>query len=175
MKKVIISSKNPVKINAVKSGFQKMFPDETFDYMGVSVQSEVSDQPLTDNETFQGATNRANNAKSLFAEADYWVGIEGGIEKIDNEMEVFAWVFIISNNQKGQSKTATFLLPKKIVSLVNQGKELGTANDIVFNKTNSKQKNGTVGILTNDIINRTTYYVDAVVLALIPFKNDELY
>ena len=37
MKKVIIASKNPVKINAVKKGFKKMFPNENFDFNGVSV------------------------------------------------------------------------------------------------------------------------------------------
>ena len=30
MKKIIVASKNPVKINAALNGFQKMFPEETF-------------------------------------------------------------------------------------------------------------------------------------------------
>ena len=38
-KKVIIASKNPVKINAVKIGFEKMFPLEKFEFKGVSVPS----------------------------------------------------------------------------------------------------------------------------------------
>ena len=59
--------------------------------------------------------------------------------------------------------------------MIDQGKELGDANDIVFGGNNSKQKNGSVGILTGDIINRTDYYYTALVLALIPFKNPNLY
>jgi non-canonical (house-cleaning) NTP pyrophosphatase len=39
--------------------------------------------------------------------------------------------------------------------LVESGKELGDADDIVFGKSNSKQQNGAVGILTHDIITRT--------------------
>jgi non-canonical (house-cleaning) NTP pyrophosphatase len=34
---------------------------------------------------------------------------------------------------------------------------------------------GAVGILTGDVLTRTTYYEPAIILALIPFKNPELY
>lgn len=74
-----------------------------------------------------------------------------------------------------KAKTATFFLPPAIASLIHAGKELGEADDIVFGQTNSKQKNGAVGILTGDLITRTSYYVDAIILACIPFKNIELY
>ena len=53
--------------------------------------------------------------------------------------------------------------------------ELGEADDIVFGQSNSKQKSGAVGLLTGDIIDRKSLYEEAVVLALIPFKNEELY
>lgn len=175
MKKVIVASKNPVKINAVKKGFEKMFPTEIFEFVGVSVPSNVSDQPFSNNETFEGANNRADNAKKEYLEADYWVGIEGGIHPNKNEMEAFAWVVIKSPLKIGKSKTGTFFLPTEIVKLINEGLELGEADDIVFNKSNSKQENGAVGLLTNNIIDRTSYYLEAVILALIPFKNKQYY
>ena len=175
MKKVIIASKNPVKIQAVKNGFEKMFPNQEFDFAGVSVPSNVADQPFSNTETFLGARNRANNASNEVADADFYVGIEGGIEQIENEMEVFAWVFIKSAVKYGKARTGTFFLPKQVVELIKEGKELGDADDIVFTRNNSKQENGAVGILTGDIIDRTKYYSEAVVLALIPFKNVDLY
>jgi len=174
-KKVIIASKNPVKINAVKIGFEKMFPSEKFEFKGVSVPSGVKDQPATNQETMAGAINRANNAKLQHQQADFWVGIEGGIEKDKEEMGVFAWIVVKSNEISGKTRTSTFFLPKKIVELIDAGKELGEADDIVFGGTNSKQKNGAVGILTGNIIVRTSYYTEAVILALIPFKNPEIY
>ena len=175
MKKVIVASKNPVKIQAVKRGFEKMFPTQAFEFVGVSVPSNVADQPLTNQETFQGAKNRANNACSEVKDADFYIGIEGGIEHIENEMQAFAWVFIKSAGKCGKAKTGTFFLPKQVVELIKQGKELGEADDIVFQRHNSKQENGAVGILTGDVIDRTRYYVEAVILALIPFKNEDLY
>jgi inosine/xanthosine triphosphatase len=116
------------------------------------------------------------NVSNLVTEADYWVGIEGGIEDVHDELEVFAWVFVKSANGKiGKGKTGSFFLPYKIAELVRQGIELGEADDIVFGRKNSKQANGAIGILTDDVITRTTYYESAVIMALIPFKNKTLY
>jgi inosine/xanthosine triphosphatase len=174
MKKVVVASKNPVKINAARMGFEKMFQNEEFEFIGISVNSGVPDQPLSCDETKYGAINRVDNAEKIM-DADFWVGMEGGIEKVGDEMEAFAWIVIKSARKYGRSKTATFHLPKKIVELIDQGKELGEADDIVFGGNNSKQKNGAVGILTGDIIDRANYYTNAMVLALIPFKNKLLY
>jgi len=175
MKKVIIASKNPVKIQAVKNGFEKMFSNQDFEFIGISVPSNVANQPSTNDETFFGAKNRADNASNEVKDADFYVGIEGGIEQIESEMQSFAWVVIKSADNYGKARTGTFFLPKKVVELIKEGKELGEADDIVFQRNNSKQENGAVGILTGNVIDRTKYYTEAVILALIPFKNINFY
>lgn len=176
MRKLIVASKNPVKITAVSAGFQKMFPDDTFEIEGISVESGVSDQPQSDTETLEGAWNRAHRACDAMPDGDFWVGIEGGVEDKMSQMESFAWIVIKSRDGKiGKGKTCTLFLPQKVAELIRQGKELGEADDIVFGRTNSKQENGAVGLLTHDAIDRTHYYTDAVVLALIPFVNINLY
>ncbi len=176
MKKIIIASTNPVKINSTEIGFSKMFPGEIFFISGVPAPSDVPDQPMSDEETIKGATNRAHNVSRLEPDADYWVGIEGGLQLIDDELSAFAWVVVKSRDGKiGKGKTGSFFLPLKVAELIRQGKELGEADDIVFGTNNSKQANGAVGILTGDVLTRTTFYEPAVILALIPFKNPELY
>jgi len=176
LKKVIVASTNPVKVEAAKIGFDKMFPDERFNVKGVSVPSDVSEQPMSSNETLMGATNRAHNVSKLVTEADYWIGVEGGVEDVNEELEVFAWVVVKARNGKiGRGKTGSFFLPRKIAALVRTGMELGEADDIVFGRTNSKQANGAIGLLTDDALTRTTYYEPAVIMALIPFKNEILY
>lgn len=176
MQKIIIASKNPVKINATLKGFQEMFPNEVFEIEGVSVASGVSEQPKSDSETFEGAKTRAENASREVAVADYWVGIEGGIEETKNGMEAFAWTVVKSTSGKiGKGRSCTFFLPPKVAELINQGMELGDADDVVFGRTNSKQQNGAVGLLTDNAITRTDYYSLMVMLALIPFKNESLY
>ena len=52
---------------------------------------------------------------------------------------------------------------------------MGHADEIVFGLSNTKQKMGTTGLLTNNVIDRTQYYTQAVILALIPFLKTDLY
>ena len=173
--KVVIASTNPVKIQAVRWGFQRMFPQEQFEFEMVSVASGVSSQPASDAETLQGALNRAINAAERLPQANYWVGVEGGIEDLGGEMAAFAWIVVRSAQQCGKGRTGAFFLPPAVADLVRQGKELGEADDIVFGRSNSKQENGAIGLLTGDVIDRAQLYEQAVVMALIPFKNPQLY
>ncbi len=173
---IVIASTNPVKINASLKGFKKMFKDETFKVEGISMPSGVSEQPLTNNETFQGALNRANQASQRISTADYYVGIESGVESMDDEMHTFTWVVIKSKSGKiGKARSASLFLPPQVSKLILSGKELGEADDIVFGLANSKQGIGSVGILTKNVSNRELFYVEVVVLSLVPFVNPELY
>jgi inosine/xanthosine triphosphatase len=175
MRQVIIASTNPVKLEAVRSGFVRMFLDEQFHFEGLKVPSGVSDQPCTDAETLLGARNRAGEAARRFPHGEFFVGVEGGIEDRDGEMCAFAWVVVQHGGLVGKARTATFFLPPPVAELIRSGVELGEADDRVFGRVNSKQENGAVGILTGDVIDRSRLYEQAVVLALIPFRNEGLY
>jgi inosine/xanthosine triphosphatase len=176
MELIGLASKNPVKAAAALLGFQRMFPEEEFEVRSVPVSSGVGHQPLSDDETLRGALGRAQQARSVVADADYWVGIEGGVEDKAIEMAAFAWVVILSlDGGVGKGRTGTFFLPEAVAELVREGKELGEADDIVFSQVNSKQDQGAVGLLTANVVDRTQLYAHAVILALIPFKNRPLY
>ncbi|MEM6800127.1 MAG: inosine/xanthosine triphosphatase [Bacteroidota bacterium] len=172
---LIIASKNPVKIQATLKGFQAMFPEADMEVAAVSVPSGVSDQPMSDEETFLGAKNRALHAKKEYPEADFWIGIEGGVEERNQVYHAFAWIYILSHKQVGSSRTASFTLPPSVSRLIKLGMELGEADDQVFGSHNSKQKNGAVGLLSGNVIVRESLYTPAVSLALIPFRNQDLF
>ena len=170
---IIVASQNPVKINATRLGFESYF--SAIEIQGEIIESGVSDQPMSDEETLKGARNRAGNAKQLYPNADYWVGIEGGIEAYEERLTAFAWIVIMNAVKRGESRTTSFQLPSEVATLIGQGYELGIANDIIFKKENSKQKSGAVGILTNNKLTRAELYKQTVQLALIPFVNATLY
>lgn len=174
MIRIVVASKNPVKIAAVKEGLSAFIPGET-ELFGVSVKSGVSDQPMSDTETMLGAENRVAQAKELFPGYDYYVGIEGGVEDNFSGLLAFAWVVVRAGNQVGKARTASFYLPPQVADLVHRGMELGDADDLVFRKENSKQQNGAVGLLTGDVITRQYLYMPAVQMAFIPFLNPGLY
>ncbi len=170
--KVLVGSNNPTKILATLRGFERVFQKNSVVVEGVRVPSGVSNQPMSCRETKQGARNRANNIKES---ADFYVGIEGGCEYLDGELFAFAWVVVQNKKKEGVGKTAMFLLPKKIQKLIEGGVELGVADDVVFKRKNSKNKDGAVGILTKGQVIRSSYYEEAVVLSLIPFINKKLF
>ncbi|KAK0671052.1 inosine triphosphate pyrophosphatase-like protein [Cercophora samala] len=173
--KVVVASLNPVKTGAVLEGFTRMFPGAAYQVSGVSVPSDVPDQPLSDQETLQGALNRIQNARSLEPDADFWVGVEGGVNPEGDTFQSFAWIAVESKEGRtGKARTATYYVAQETANLIGGGMELGHADDLIFGKTNSKQHSGSVGILTDDVVTRTSYYVQAVILALIPFKNTQL-
>lgn len=172
---IVIASSNPVKIQAVFEAFQELFPQEEIICESISVPSGVSDQPTSNAETLEGALTRAHRAHDKMPNRDYWVGVEGGVQDEFGEMTSFAWVCIKSEKHIGKARSGTFMLPEPIAELIRQGKELGEADDIIFQKRNSKQSAGAVGLLTHGAINRTALYKHAIILALIPFLQPELH
>lgn len=175
MKKIIVASQNPVKINATKIAFKKMFPNQTFEVEGVTVPSFVPDQPMSDEETYEGASNRAQNAKIKIPTADFWVGIEGGVEDRQSVMDAFGWMVILTNTMLSDARSCTFPLPPYVANAVRNGQELGAVNDAFFQEHNSKQGGGAIGSLTDNIVTRTDLYVQPLCLALIPFVQRQLW
>lgn len=175
MKKVVVASGNPVKIQATLNAFSRMFAPDPFEVEGEKVGSGVAAQPMSDVETLQGAEQRALAAERRQAQADFWVGIEGGVEESAGELLAFAWVVVRSAGFSARGRSGSFVLPAAVSDLVRSGKELGEADDIVFGRRNSKQKEGALGLLTGKVIDRRELYEHAILLALVPFKSSELY
>ncbi|EHH3731833.1 TPA: inosine/xanthosine triphosphatase [Vibrio parahaemolyticus] len=167
--KVVIASLNPAKINAVKSAFQSAFPQQAFEFVGISVPSEVADQPMTNEETHRGAVNRVKNAKLEMPTADFYVGLEAGIEG----NVTFAWMVIESDTHRGESRSASLMLPPEVLAQLADANELGDVMDKVFGTENIKQKGGAISLLTQNQLTRSSVYHQALILALIPFTNPD--
>jgi inosine/xanthosine triphosphatase len=168
---IIVASMNPVKKQAIFEGFQSVFGTQgIFVCEGLPSDSGVKDQPEGNQETLRGAYNRLAAARLAYPEAAYYAALEGGVERIGEKLFAFAWVVIEDQARKrGEARTGTFELPSAITQLITSGMELGHANDQVFGVENSKHTNGALGILTGDLITRTSEYASATILALIPF------
>ena len=173
--KIVVASRNPVKIGATEQAFATLFPGATLEMLSADVDSGVSDQPKSDEETRVGSRNRAMAASDALPESDYWVGLEGGVEVIDEQLMAFAWMAIRGTDGRvGEARSATLPLPPAVKDLVDSGMELGDANDKVFSTINSKQGGGAYGLLTNGLYTRESIYMQTLIIALTPFVN-ELY
>lgn len=173
--RVLVASANPVKRQATSAGFRLLLGARALTVEGVAVPSGVAHQPLTDDETLRGARQRAEALRALAPTADFWVGLEGGVEPHGDTLLAFAWAVVCSRERCGRARSATFVLPDEIAHLVRAGLELGEADDRVFGRSGSKREEGAVGLLTGGAIDRAGLYAPAVALALLPFVNPDLY
>jgi inosine/xanthosine triphosphatase len=170
--RVVVASKNPVKIGAAREAFATVFPGASFDVSGIEVDSGVGNQPDSDAETREGARARALRASDAVPDADFWVGLEGGVDVFDDQLMAFAWMAV--KGRKGdvsEARSATLPLPPAVKKLVDAGMELGEANDRVFSTVNSKQGGGAYGLLTDGRYTRESIYAQTLVIALTPFVN----
>jgi len=170
--KIVVASKNPVKIDAASEAFAAVFPEASIDVCGIAVGSGVRDQPDSDAETREGARARALRANDAAPDADFWVGLEGGVEVLDGQLMAFAWMAVKGcTGDISEARSATLPLPPAVKALVDAGMELGEANDRVFSTVNSKQGGGAYGLLTNGRYTRESIYAQTLIIALTPFVN----
>ena len=93
------------KVDGIKAGLEicaTRYP--TLDVERVFVcektESGVSDMPLSIEETMQGAKNRANSLLAQGIDADYYVGIEGGVSRFGEKSYLFGTVYV--QNREGE-------------------------------------------------------------------------
>ena len=173
--KVVVASKNPVKIAAAEAAFRIQYPDTAFEFETTTAESGVDDQPFSDDDTRAGAINRAPDACERCPDADFWMGVEGGVDTFNQQLMAFAWMAVVGpGGRTGTARTVALPLPPPVKTRVEEGLELGKANDEVFGTENSKHGSGAFGLLTGGRYTRESIYTETLVIALVPFTN-ELY
>ena len=171
--KILVGSRNPVKIASVAEAFGRYFPDLKVE--GREVSSGVSPQPVGD-ETSQGAFNRAQSLANLGVEAEYFVGLEGGIAKVGGRWFNYGVQCVLDRSGRvGFGLTPGYPIPDAILGELLAGRELGDVADEILGEQNLKQKGGIISHLTRGEIDRKGLYVPGIIMALTPFLNESLY
>jgi inosine/xanthosine triphosphatase len=175
--KILVGSKNPIKIASVEEAFAKYY--DKVEVVGVEVDSGVTAQPVND-ETFIGSRNRAMKLKELNdnqkMDADFFVGIEGGITDQFGRWFAFGCMCIVDREGKiGFGLSPHFELPSSVIEKLLLGIELGDVMDEIMNQQNTKQRNGAIGYFTNGVMNRKELYVEGLKVAIIPFLHKEMF
>lgn len=150
--KLIIGSKNPTKIRACEAVFTE------YTVRGMEVSSGVAPQPRTDEETRQGAINRALASLNM-QEADIGVGLEGGVMLIDGCLYVTNWgALAVSADRVYTAAGARIALPNEFLPVLEEGKELGDIMEMYAKREDVRSNEGAVGIFTNNLIDRSTMF-----------------
>jgi len=173
--KILVGSKNPVKIQGAKEAFEVYF--ENVDVEGISVNSNVAEQPVNE-EIYKGAKNRAlnlmNYAKDNNIEADYYASVESGMTN-----SLGAWaiinvaVIIDKNGYESMGLSEGFPIPSKFVEEIKE-KSLGYVMEKLSNVNDIAKKYGGVYFLTRKTT-RTDLSRNAFIMALTQFTNGDIW
>ncbi|WP_243291065.1 DUF84 family protein [Bacillus sp. FJAT-47783] len=149
--KVAIGTQNRAKVQAVKDAFTFC---ESIQFIETVVPSEVSEQPFSDEETMQGAINRAKNAL-IKEQADIGIGLEGGVMETEEGCFLCNWGALVDQDIRPiVASGAKIPLPKEVYVELTKGKELGEIMDVYTNQENVSQNEGAIGIFTNGFVSR---------------------
>ena len=156
--KAYLGSKNIVKLNATK----EVLEEYGFEVVGVDVDSMVSAQPKTDEETIMGAFNRANSLPTN----SFRIGLEAGVELLENDLYLTNYGVLIDPNNKVYKAGGTrIILPLEIKRLILEDKlELSDAMEQYFNTLDIKHKEGAIGYFTNNLVVRKDIFTHIVKL-----------
>ena len=172
--KIVVGSKNPVKVNAVQSAFASLYEDCEIQCEGMHAPSGVSDQPMDSEETREGAINRVAFCKSQI-DADFYVAMEGGVDLFIDGPATFAYIAIADKDRMSVGHSAILPLPAKVYAALEAGDELGDVMDNMFGTDNIKQKGGAIALLTNGQSSRESNYNHAILCTMAPFLHGELF
>ena len=171
--RIAVGSTNPVKCNATRTVLVALYPEA--DFVNVDVPSGVASQPWGDVETRRGAVNRARAALDA-GEAALGVGLEGGVQDTEFGLMTCAWAAVVDRQGRvGVGGNSCILLPQAVAHALHQGDELGAAMDRLVNEQNTRQRNGAIGILTDNLETRQSAYESILRLALAPFQHPAWY
>lgn len=162
-----VGSRNPVKVAATERTFAAAGIEATVEAVGVD--SGVGDQPVGDEETIRGATNRAERA---LAGRDLGVGIEGGVAAGPDGCYLIMWAAASDGGELSLGGGPRLRLPGHIADRVRDDEELGPVMDDVVGESDVKRKQGAAGVLTGGVIDREDALLATVAGALGPFLTD---
>lgn len=162
---IAIGSMNPAKIKAAEEACRKIF-SERFKVLPVEVPNTPK-QPKSDGEMIKGAIYRAKIAKKK-TNADYGIGMEGGIIKNSYGVFVKGWVAVIDNSGTlGLASTVSVQIPDYIWGILskNQSLELEDIMIKISGIPNIGNSVGAIGFIANNHYDRMRAFRDALLCA----------
>lgn len=172
--RVLVGSGNPVKRAATADAFGVAF-DAEIEVEGVAVESGVPDQPIG-GQTWEGAINRARTLaeRPEAADAEFTVGLEGGIERAAGRWFAFGAMCVRHREgREGLGSSARFELPARVMEAIEAGEELGAVIDGLVDERDTKRRGGAIEYFTDGAMDRRALYRSGLIVALGPFLHPE--
>lgn len=172
--RVAVGSTNKVKVDAVRNIFTQAFG--LVEVVSVDADRNAGKQPLEE-KTIEGAIERAKGAVSSGG-ADFGVGVEAGLfynHVLKRYLDIQYCAIIDSSGKMTVGHGPGFEYPPEVVRSVLQGGTVGDTMSRITEIDKIGHKMGSIGYLSDGLIDRTSLTEIAVLMALVPRIRKELY
>ena len=172
--RVAVGSTNKVKIDAVRNIFTQAFG--LVEVLSAEPDMSVGNQPREER-TVKGSIERAKSA-ILKTKGDFGVGIEAGLfynRVLDKHLDIQYCAIVDSSGKMTVGHGPGFEYPPQVVKSVLKGGTVGDTMSEITEIERIGHKMGSVGYLSDGMIDRTSLTEIAVLMALIPRIRKELY
>ena len=189
--RIAIGSTRGPKVEAVKEAWSIFSSKiltagaEEVEFAPFDVPTEAPEMPVAVEQLMTGARERADRLmlqlKRERAEADFYVGLEGGFNVVDPRgarRQVFleSWAFVSDGHLGFFGHGGGIYVPPAISrQVMDRGIELGIVIDLFAQQHDVSSQQGVWGVLTHNIFNRQHSFVVALIAAFAPFYNPEVY
>ena len=172
--KVAVGSANKVKIDAVRNVFTQAFG--LIEVVSVDTPDDIEKQPMEERVP-QGAIRRARKAIADVG-ADFGVGIEAGLfhnKILDRFLDIQYCAIVDASGKMTVGHGPGFEYPPQVIKAVLEGKTVGDTMSKITGIEKIGHKMGSIGYLSDGMIDRTSLTELSVLMALIPRIRNELY
>jgi inosine/xanthosine triphosphatase len=172
--RVAVGSTNQVKVDAVRNIFTQAFG--LVEVVSVEPDHGVEKQPMEER-VVEGAIERAKNALRK-ADADFGVGVEAGLffnKILDKRLDIQYCAIVDPSGRMTVGHGPGFEYPPEVMKAVLAGGTVGDTMSKITGIENIGHRSGSIGYLSDGLIDRTSLTEIAVLMALIPRIRPELY
>jgi inosine/xanthosine triphosphatase len=186
--RIAVGSTRKPKLNAVKDAASAIAPlfghAVQIEVVGYEVESGVSHTPTSRRELMRGARQRAetlhNKLVTENSHADFCVGLEGGLDVVDenSHKRVFleSWAYVTDGDSGHFGCSGSIELPEALADeVLSRGTELSVAIDEYAGAVGIRDGQGAWGVLSANLIARQDSFRLAVIAAFAPFYNARMY
>ena len=171
--KIAIGTTSELKIRACKEALSKLGIES--ELLAVKAQSVVPDQPFGFEQITQGAKNRAVEALKLTENADFSIGIENGLAKVD---EIGQWFdipcvcIVTKEGDESYSFGSAYFVPDWMIDKI---KEENTELGFIIQELDGEAEKDPIGYFSSGKFKREEILTQAIICALVKVIKKEKY
>lgn len=167
--KIVLTSKSKIKLLVVEEALRNLFVNQDFNIVQFDIEDKGS-EPVGEENLILQLQSSIKKAKELETDAVFYVAMEGGVKIVDEEMEEIAFVIVADSlGKQARSQAVSFPIPNEVAMKVKVGISFADAVNEVYATNDIKNNQGFVGLLTDNLIDKRSLYLQPTIIAFSKF------